>query len=276
MLRSLPGPVYHSDLSENTRVTQISKSRRLRLLERELQKREGRRGFLVAFEGPDGSGKTTQRKLFKQWLRGAGQEVVTTKWNSSELIKPLTRARKQAQSLNPREFSLLHACDFHYRLDYEILPALWRGQTVIADRYLFTGLARDVARGLDLDWLLNLYHPILFPDLVFYFSVSPDTSSRRIAATRAPSFYEAGQDMTGIADPVESYRAFIARVIQEYEALARVFHFITIDAELTIEEQHQQIRELYAQTVRRPWAKWNTEALLAWLAAHPQGDAAHA
>ena len=48
-----------------------------------------RRGLLVAFEGPDGSGKTTQRKLFKTWLKAEGYDVVTTKWNSSDLIKPI-------------------------------------------------------------------------------------------------------------------------------------------------------------------------------------------
>src|SRR5437762_4007788 len=89
------------------------------------------RGFLIAFEGPDGSGKTTQRKLFKSWLKSEGHSTFTTKWNSSALIKPLVKARKTARSLSPAEFSLLHAADFRYRLDNEILPALWQGQTVI-------------------------------------------------------------------------------------------------------------------------------------------------
>src|SRR6266498_2183520 len=55
-----------------------------------------RRGLLVAFEGPDGSGKTTQRKLFKTWLKSEGYDVVTTKWNSSDLIKPIIKSRKSA------------------------------------------------------------------------------------------------------------------------------------------------------------------------------------
>src|SRR5207344_2973877 len=131
-----------------------------------------RRGLLIAFEGPDGSGKTTQRKLFKAWLGSEGHDVVTTKWNSSALVKPLIKSRKALHVLNPTEFSLLHAADFRHRVEDVILPSLWAGKTVIADRFLFTGLARDVARGLDLDWVLNLYAPLLWPDLVFYFSVS--------------------------------------------------------------------------------------------------------
>jgi len=131
--------------------------RELRRWRERLQRQDAMRGLLVAFEGPDGAGKTTQRKLFKTWLKEQGRDVVVTKWNSSELIKPLVKVRKQARALSPEEFCLLHAADFRHRLETEVLPALWRGATVVADRYLFTGLARDAARGLDFDWILHVY-----------------------------------------------------------------------------------------------------------------------
>ncbi len=232
--------------------------------------REQTRGLLIAFEGPDGSGKTTQRKLFKTWLRSEGQEVVTTKWNSSLLVKPVVKARKAAHALSPEEFSLLHAADFRYRLETEILPALWGGKTVVADRYLFTGLARDSARGLELDTLLTFYSPLFWPDIVFYFSVSPQTSGQRIAATREPKFYEAGQDVTEIEDPLESYFRFITRVIREYESLALIFQFVTVDAEQSIYEQHRTIRDLYQSGRRRPWLERNREALVDWLVQNPR------
>ena len=227
--------------------------------------RSERRGLLIAFEGPDGSGKTTQRKLFKHWLISQGYDVVTTKWNSSDLIKPLVRSRKEFRVLSPEEFSLLHAADFRHRVEYEILPALWAGKLVIADRFLFTGLARDVARGLDLHWVLKLYQPLLWPDLVFYFSVSATTSGRRVTATRLPSFHEAGQDVTNIDDPVESYMRFISRVIREYESLALIFNFTTIDGEKSINDQHQQLRALFREGQGRPWPEWNTGAFAEWL-----------
>ena len=191
---------------------------------------------------------------------------MTTKWNSSDLIKPIIKHRKAVRALSPEEFSLLHAADFRHRIEHVVLPALWDGKLVIADRFLFTGLARDCARGLDLDWILKLYQPLLWPDLVFYFSVSPLTSSERVSATRTPSFYESGQDVTNIADPNESYMTFIARVIREYESLAVIFNFTSVDAEQSISEQHGELRRLFREGERRPWSDWNLDAVAEWLA----------
>jgi len=93
----------------------------------------------------------------------------------------------------------------------------------------------------------------------------PETSEL-VTATRLPSYYEAGQDITDVDDPVESYQRFIARVIREYESLALIFNFITVDAEQSIAEQHRQIRDLFIEGQRRPWSAWNVDAVAEWLA----------
>ena len=253
-------------------VSSTSLDQKLRRLARtHFEDRSRRRGLLVAFEGPDGSGKTTQRKLFKTWLKSDGYDVVTTKWNSSDLIKPIIKSRKAIRVLSPLEFSLLHAADFRHRVERVVLPALWEGKLVIADRFLFTGLARDVARGLDFDQVLKLYQPLLWPDLVFYFSVSAGTSRQRIAATRTPKFYEAGQDVTDIEEPTASYERFITRVIREYESLSLIFRFITVDAEQSIHDQHREIRRLFREGEERPWSDWNLDAVVEWLAVRGAG-----
>ena len=238
-------------------------------VEQMISRREKTRGLLIAFEGPDGSGKTTQRKLLRTWLQSRGQPVVSTRWGSSPLVKPLIRVRKRIRALSPLEYSLLHAIDFRHRVETEVLPALWAGRTVLADRYLFAGLARDAARGLDLDWSLHAYSPLLWPDLVVYFAMPPQASSRRMAATRQPRFYEAGQDVTGLDDPLASYRRFIDRVIREYDNLATIFKFVTVDAEAAVYRQHQQVRRLVEHAKKRPWVEYSNDAVGEWLRHDP-------
>ena len=238
-------------------------------LEQMIARRDQTRGLLIALEGPDGAGKTTQRKLLKTWLQSRGRRVVSTRWGSSPLVKPLIGVRKRLRALSPREYSLLHAIDFRHRIETEVLPALWAGRTVLADRYLFSGLARDAARGIELDWLLHAYSPLLWPDLVLYFAMRPHTSSRRVGSTREPRFYESGQDVTGMDDPLSSYQQFIDRVIREYDNLAAIFKFVTIDAEAAVYRQHRQVRRLLDGATKRTWPEYSSEAVSEWLRHDP-------
>lgn len=204
-------------------------------------------GLLIVFEGLDGSGKTTQRKLLKTWLEANGEEVVVTKWSSSPLFKDLTKAGKASRRLDPVHYSLLHAADFRHRLETIIEPSLRDGKIVLSDRYAFTGIARDVARGVDRTRVANLYSCVRAPDLAFYFSADPYTLAKRISASRQIKFYEAGQDVTALDDPFESYVQFAAKVMQEYANLQRECGFITVDAEQSIFAQHKFIRETYQE-----------------------------
>ena len=238
---------------------------RAQAIDKLIAERDQSRGLLIAFEGPDGSGKTTQRKLLTRWLESRDHQVVSTRWASSALIKPLLKVRKKIRTLSIEEYSLLHAVDFRHRVETSILPALWAGKTVLADRYLFTALARDAARGLDLDWLLNAYSPLLWPDLVLYFSMSPEDSRRRIASTRSPHFYEAGQDVTGMEDPLASYSRFIDRVVKEYNNLSVVFQFVTVDAGEAVYRQHTRVREFIERVEKRPWPTFSEDAVREWL-----------
>ena len=152
-------------------------------------------GRLIAVEGIDGSGKSTQVKLLERWLRARGYPVHFTEWNSSRLARNSMRRGKRRNLLTPSTFSLLHAVDFADRFIYQILPPLRAGMIVLADRYVYTAFARDVARGVHPDWVRGVHRFAPRPDLTFFFRVPIDVSLERLLAGRAKlKYYEAGMD----------------------------------------------------------------------------------
>ena len=128
-------------------------------------------GKLIIVEGIDGSGKSTQLALLSQWLRSQEIAVSFSEWNSSDLVRATTRRAKKKQMFTPTTFSLIHATDFADRLERYMIPMIKAGAVVCADRYAFTAFARDVARGVSRQWVRNLYHFALKPNLAFYFQV---------------------------------------------------------------------------------------------------------
>ena len=145
-------------------------------------------GTLIVVEGVDGSGKSTQLALLREWLVSTVHDVIFTEWNSSRIISETTKRAKKKNMLTPRTFSLLHAVDFADRLEQIIVPALKAGFIVLADRYAFTAFARDVARGVDPDWVRNMYGFAVKPDLALYFQVPVEISLSRICTNRGPKF----------------------------------------------------------------------------------------
>ena len=180
-----------------------------------LNEKHNYKGTLICVEGIDGSGKSTQLLLLRDWLKSIGQDVIFTEWNSSELISQTTKLAKKKNMLSPRTFSLLHAVDFADRLKQVIDPALKAGFIVLADRYAYTAFARDVARGVDKNWVREVYNFAIKPDLAIYFDIAPKDAMERICANRAPKFYEAGMDLKLSNDPYESYLIFQDRVTKE-------------------------------------------------------------
>ena len=104
-------------------------------------KTHGLKGTLICVEGIDGSGKSTQLTMLRDWLKSIGMDVIFTEWNSSDLIAQTTKVAKKKNLLSPRTFSLLHAVDFADRLEQVIVPALKAGFIVLADRYVYTAFA---------------------------------------------------------------------------------------------------------------------------------------
>src|SRR6058998_4002140 len=183
-----------------------------------LERKHEYSGKLFVVEGIDGSGKTTQLALLAKWLSAEGYRVFVTEWNSSALVKAATKSGKKKNALTPMTFSLLHATDFADRLLYKVIPPLKAGMIVLADRYAYTAFARDVARGVHPQWVRALYSFAVQPNLALYFRVPIDVSVERLMARRVKlKFYEAGLDMGWSANPVESFRMFQGKVLDEYD-----------------------------------------------------------
>ena len=201
-------------------------------------------GKLFVVEGIDGSGKSTQLQLLHQWLRGEGYGVVYSEWNSSLLVRDTTKRGKRKQMLTPSTFSLIHATDFADRIERNIFALLKTGAVVLCDRYIYTAFARDGVRGMNPEWLRELYSFAVKPTIAFYFRVPLETAMHRILTGRnGIKYYEAGMDLELSADTEESFRLFQGRILDEYEKMVPEFDLQVIDATLPIEVQQKQMRQ---------------------------------
>src|SRR6266480_6803953 len=205
-------------------------------------------GRLIAVEGLDGSGKSTQIYLLKRWLEVQGLKVFFSEWNSSELVKSATSKGKKQELLTPTTFSLIHATDFADRYERQLLPLLRAGYVVLCDRYIFTAFARDTVRGCPPEWVRGLYNFAALPDLTFFFKARLIVSLQRILDGRPQlKYFEAGMDLRLSTDPYESFRMFQGRMLEQYLSMSTEFNFLVLDANQLVEAQQATVRELVTQ-----------------------------
>src|SRR5262245_24164423 len=218
-------------------------------------------GKLFVVEGIDGSGKSTQLDLLHKWLLSRGYLVAFTEWNSSPVVRQTTKRGKDRRLLSPASFCLIHAADLADRIEHQILPALQAGAIVLADRYIYTAFARDIARGVNREWVRKVYRFAVRPTAAFYFRVPLEESLQRIVGGRPElKYYEAGLDLGLSGDPYQSFRQFQSLILEEYERLVEEFGLMVIDATLPLVQQQAKVRKLVqlhlkgAQKVdHRPW-----------------------
>ena len=202
-------------------------------------------GKLFVVEGTDGSGKSTQLALLYQWLKAEGHHVFFSEWNSSPLVKATTRRAKKKHLFTPTTFSLLHATDFADRTERDIIPPLKAGAIVLADRYIYTAFARDVARGCDRAWVREVYRFAVRPTVAFFFRAPLDVAIDRIVSGRPQlKHYEAGLDMQWTDDPEESFTIFQGKILEEYDRMVEEFGLTVIDATRKIERQQREMRKI--------------------------------
>lgn len=214
-------------------------------------------GKLIAVEGLDGSGKSTQIYLLKRWLEIQELKVYFTEWNSSVIVKQITSKAKKLQLLTSTTFSLIHCTDFADRYERQILPLLHAGYIVLCDRYLFTALARDTARNCHPEWVANLYSFARKPDITFFFNLPLKTALGRILAGRPKlKYHEAGMDLNLSNDITESFRLFQGKINNNYRKMVKKYGFTVMDATRSIEQQQEEVRKIVARKIDLTAFKW--------------------
>ena len=199
-------------------------------------------GRIIAIEGTDGVGRSTQTTMLREWLEVQGYGVIETGWTRSALMQPTIDLAKSSNTLNKLTFVLLYATDFADRLEKEIIPALRAGFVVLADRYVFTAIARAQVRGIDRAWLRSLYGFAIAPHLVFYLKVDVETVIARVLASGGMDFWESGMDLKLGDDIYDSFRAYQGKLLREYNSLSEEFGFRVIDARQSVERIQDDLR----------------------------------
>jgi dTMP kinase len=206
-------------------------------------------GKLIAVEGLDGSGKSTQLNLLHRWMESHNLKVALTNWNSSNMVKAATSKGKKRRLLTPTTFSLIHATDFADRYERLILPLLKGGYLVLADRYIYTAYVRDITRGCDPEWVKDLYDFARKPDLTLFFKLPSDVALNRILSMRPKlKYFESGMDMNYAPNIIDCFRIFQKKMNDQYLQLEEQNTFVTINGTHPIQQQQSVVRKLVKDT----------------------------
>jgi dTMP kinase len=194
-------------------------------------------GKLIVIEGPDASGRTSQISIIQPSLEADGHAVVTTGLRRSELIGEGILEAKRNFVLGRRTLSLFYAADFADQLENKIIPALKAGYIVLADRYIFTLMARDAVRKIRRTWSHALYGFALKPDLVFYLDVDPNELIHRVFQKNfSLDYYESGADLGLSENMFESFIMYQNVLAREFRRMQKRYGLIPINGNRTIEE----------------------------------------
>jgi dTMP kinase len=204
--------------------------------------RDGRTGKLIVIEGTDGCGRSTQAILLKEWLEVQGYAVIDTGWTRSKLVGQAITDAKQGHSLHRLTYCLMYATDLADRMEYQIIPALRSGFIVLADRYIYTLLARGVARGADKQWLRDLFSFAVEPDLIFYLQLGVNELVPRVLEAGKMNYWESGLDMNYGDDLYDSFAAYQAGLIEQFNILSEEYGFHCLDARQDARAIQRQLR----------------------------------
>ncbi|MDY6985500.1 MAG: dTMP kinase [Candidatus Thermoplasmatota archaeon] len=200
-------------------------------------------GKLIVVEGLDGAGRSTQISLLRDWLEANGHATRIVGLSRSNLVSDEIKVAKEGHKMTKRTFALFYATDFMDQLENIILPGLRAGAIVLADRYIYTPIARGIVRGLDRKWLESIYSIAVAPDLTFYLDVTPQILIERNLEQRGElDYWESGMDM-GLADNIfDSFMIYQQKMGEEFDGMAERYGFIRVKGDRSIARVNREMR----------------------------------
>ena len=188
-------------------------------------------GKLVVIEGPDAVGRSTQISRLRPWLEDQGHAVLDTGMARSALAGKGIQQAKDGNTLGPVTMTLFYATDFADRLENEIIPALRAGFVVLTDRYIFSLMARAIARGEDRNWIEKVAGFALVPHAIYYLKADVSHLVTRVVLGRgAFDYWESGMDMRFGGDMHESFVRYQNRLIRTLDRMSKKYGFVEVDA----------------------------------------------
>lgn len=204
-------------------------------------------GPLIVLEGSDGSGRSTQVTLLTEWLESEGFAVQTMGLRRSLLVAQDIDGLLEENAVTRMTLALMYGTDFYDQLERRILPALQSGLVVLADRYIFTLIARAAVRGIGRDYLHGLYEMALRPNLTFWLNVRPEVAfDREFKKAHSISYWESGRDMSLSNDLFQSFIRYQSMIKREFEYLSNRHGFIEVDGEGSVSEVNGMLRKQIA------------------------------
>ena len=192
-------------------------------------------GTFIAFEGGEGTGKSTQSKLLKKWLEDRGETVVLSREpGGTDLGQGLRKILlgHETGEISPRAEALLYAADRAHHVYSVIRPALAKGEVVISDRYFdssiaYQGAGRVLSPG-EVARISRWATESLFPTLTIVIDLSAETGIGRLKSHDRLE-----------AEPL----AFHERVRQEFLQIARLDpeRYLVVDGTQSIDQIHNEI-----------------------------------
>ena len=201
------------------------------------------KGRLIVIEGPDASGRSTQIGMLTAKLEADGHAVLNTGLRRSELIGEGILEAKEEHMLGRKTMSLFYAADFADQLENKIIPALRSGYIVLADRYIYTLMARATVRGLSRRWSHQLFGFALVPDLIFYLDVIAEELVHRVFQKNTfLDYYESGADLGLSDDMYESFLIYQRMMAKEFRRMQQRYNLILVDGNKQILEINTELQ----------------------------------